>query len=58
MFVFCGFIGVIKRIKHRSALSRNAASSAKLYHELNLIEKKLEDGIKYQGESLLLLSSC
>jgi len=35
----------------------NAASSAKLYHELNLIEKKLRDGVRHQGMFLLLLSS-
>jgi len=35
----------------------NTASSAKLYHELNLTEKKLRDGVRHQGMFLLLLSS-
>jgi hypothetical protein len=33
----------------------NAASSAKLYPELNLMEKKLCDGIRYQGHFHLLI---
>jgi hypothetical protein len=32
----------------------NAASSAKLYPELNLTEETLRDGIKYHNTSILL----
>jgi hypothetical protein len=46
-----------KRNQASFILIKYTASSARLYHELNLIEKKLWDGIFYQGMFLLLLSS-